>query len=1209
MGKITIYGGTITAIGKHYSAGIGGGEDRGNGTVEIWGGYVTAHGGYYGAGIGGGQSGSAGNIYIHGGVIETDTGDYGSGIGGGIRGGGGKIVIDGGTVRARGGSRGPGIGGGHDASAGEINISGNCHIEAYGGEFAAGIGTGMNSSDSGTVNISGGTVIAHGGHSGAGIGAGYQAGIGKIKISGGDITAYGGTKDEQDREFCGAGIGGGAQSDFRTSIIITGGTITANHQGEGAACIGAGEKGSFQGTIEISGGTINASGYDGAAIGAADYGNVTGSGRITISGGTVNVSIDNFGGGAVIGSGRYGYMDGTITISGGTVTAWNMGRGAGIGAGREDDNVGKGGECNGTVNITGGTLIAYANDNGACSIGYGHDGSDLGPFSVYSTAMVHAGRNEENAQLLEYSKRASCRTSHYVRIEPCNHSMGITYTLKTPATAGHYWHCSYCGQSGDAEHTWTQSEPKVCTECGYTEGQVFTVTLLPGDGTGEPIIESVPSNRAYRLPDCSFEAPEGTGLAFIGWQVGGERKSAGEMIYVSADTEITAEWDTTWRVLQQMIDDASFGATITLPWDCKAGTSDTALLVNTEKNITIDLNGHTIDRDRIFREATEDGNVITNEGELVIMDSVGGGMVIDGWRSGAGGGVVNSGKLTIMSGTFDQNWAIEGGAVFNAAGAEFIMKGGKLDNSYADNSTAAAHGGGAVLNLGKMTMSGGTITRSFSKGQGGAIWSSGELKISGGEFTRNEALPGADYSVVTDINDGGALYICGKTDISDCRIENNLSTGNGAAIYIADNAVVTLTDCIITANTANASGGAIYVRKGTLTVTGTTMTGNKSQDGGAIYTFNTAVLTVNSSVIEQNTTTSHGGGGITNNGRLTMTDTDLRENSAYTNGGGLWTDGTVILENCRFEGNKALQYNGGGVCVSGAVDSFEASDCTFTANEANKNGGGLYLYDGVSNTTINGCSFTGNLCKENGGGIQVSATAALTVSGATEVLGNHSGTQVNDLNLADGVKILVGDTIEGSSIGVSVSGISMEEPVVISDGLPGNGSISCFFADVQEYEISENDDEEAVLGPRIQTDITVIVPERNTSFDGGDEYSADGNVVTVRYQLPCVVVYIDSNEKYNVVPAEAVDGETNTYTFTVEEPDITEVILFIKGDCNLDSRFNTSDVSYAQRCVLNKQVPTAFEEFVADVDSNGRLNTADVGLIQRVVLGKASFVW
>ena len=70
-GNIVIAGGTITATGGEYSAGIGGGYSGGScGTISITGGTVTANGGQDGAGIGSGSDGSCGTVTITNGVTS-----------------------------------------------------------------------------------------------------------------------------------------------------------------------------------------------------------------------------------------------------------------------------------------------------------------------------------------------------------------------------------------------------------------------------------------------------------------------------------------------------------------------------------------------------------------------------------------------------------------------------------------------------------------------------------------------------------------------------------------------------------------------------------------------------------------------------------------------------------------------------------------------------------------------------------------------------------------------------------------------------------------------------------------------------------------------------------------------------------------------------------------------------------------------------------
>ena len=135
-GTLTINGpGTLIAGATDNNAGIGGnGSMTEYGCITINGGTITARGGMYAAGIGGGKSNinrHQSSITINGGVVTAIGGDGGAGIGGGYReptgndyGLSGDIIINGGQVTATGGMfitrvQAPGIGRGYRAT-------GNC---------------------------------------------------------------------------------------------------------------------------------------------------------------------------------------------------------------------------------------------------------------------------------------------------------------------------------------------------------------------------------------------------------------------------------------------------------------------------------------------------------------------------------------------------------------------------------------------------------------------------------------------------------------------------------------------------------------------------------------------------------------------------------------------------------------------------------------------------------------------------------------------------------------------------------------------------------------------------------------------------------------------------------------------------------------------------------------------------------------------------
>ncbi len=163
-GNITINGGTITAKGGNFAAGIGNGYTSGSsafgGNITINSGTITATGGALGAGIGGGQNGGgAENIIINGGVVTATNSSTqgGAGIGSGasqasstVTHGRTKVTINNGTVQATAQGLNDGIGGAIGATSVDVVIDGGV-VVASGGR--AGIGGSFSTGANGNAFI------------------------------------------------------------------------------------------------------------------------------------------------------------------------------------------------------------------------------------------------------------------------------------------------------------------------------------------------------------------------------------------------------------------------------------------------------------------------------------------------------------------------------------------------------------------------------------------------------------------------------------------------------------------------------------------------------------------------------------------------------------------------------------------------------------------------------------------------------------------------------------------------------------------------------------------------------------------------------------------------------------------------------------------------------------------------------------------------
>ena len=376
-GTINIVGSTVEAKAGSDAAAIGTGDetDCPANNISITNSDITATGGDYAAGIGGGDDVSGGNITVTGSKVTATGGDQGAGIGGGEDGHGGNITITDCTlVNATGGEYAAGIGGGEDGDGGNITISGCTSVIAKSGEDAAAIGGG-DDGKSGTIKISDCDYVeATAGDSyGAAIGSGDDANAGTITISGCKKVVATAKKDA-------AVIGGGEHGSVDTISITDCDEVIAKSDSYGAA-IGGGDAGGFNKITIKNCGSVYAESSDyGAAIGTGDGAGTVGTIEI------INSKVEAHGGSeaAGIGTGNEAGAAPTILIDYSTVNAYGGDLAAGIGGG---DNVG-----GGNITIQNESNVKAWGGKDAAGIGGGEDGNG-GNIKIVSSNVYAEGKH------------------------------------------------------------------------------------------------------------------------------------------------------------------------------------------------------------------------------------------------------------------------------------------------------------------------------------------------------------------------------------------------------------------------------------------------------------------------------------------------------------------------------------------------------------------------------------------------------------------------------------------------------------------------------------------------------------------------------------------------------------------------------------------------------------------------------------------------
>jgi hypothetical protein len=104
-----------------------------------------------------------------------------------------------------------------------------------------------------------------------------------------------------------------------------------------------------------------------------------------------------------------------------------------------------------------------------------------------------------------------------------------------------------------------------------------------------------------------------------------------------------------------------------------------------------------------------------------------------GSLSQQGGGILNDGTLTLNADLITGDYAVNGGGIYNAAGAMLAV----TNSTIADN--GVGYYGGGIYNAGTATVTGVTFSGNDASGQGGTIYSTGSLSVSNCTFSNDRA--------------------------------------------------------------------------------------------------------------------------------------------------------------------------------------------------------------------------------------------------------------------------------------------------------------------------------------------------------------------------------------------------------------------------------------------------------------------------------------
>ena len=239
------------------------------------------------------------------------------------------------------------------------------------------------------------------------------------------------------------------------------------------------------------------------------------------------------------------------------------------------------------------------------------------------------------------------------------------------------------------------------------------------------------------------------------------------------------------------------------------------------------------------------------------------------------------------------NLTIAGGNVADAGGG--IYNSGTLTLSKVTVSNNVAKNGGGIVTLNSLTLSRSTLSNNSAQSGGGGIYGTGTITLANSTVSGNTAG-----------EDSGGIANAGTLTVSDCTVANNAATRFGGGIANAGGA--TISNSTVANNAAQSDGGAIF-NSGTLAVSKSTLSGNVAKNsGGAIVNYGT--LALSNATLSGNSAASSGGG-VLNFRSSTFTNATIANNSAPS-GGGLFSFDTVNASNTLFAANGASPVAGQG---------------------------------------------------------------------------------------------------------------------------------------------------------------------------------------------------------------------------------------------------------------------------------------------------------
>ncbi|MBQ6220311.1 MAG: hypothetical protein IJJ47_11310 [Methanosphaera sp.] len=442
-----------------------------------------------------------------------------------------------------------------------------------------------------------------------------------------------------------------------------------------------------------------------------------------------------------------------------------------------------------------------------------------------------------------------------------------------------------------------------------------------------------------------------------------------DYIYVNSNGDINSNGDTINNptTLETAVNIANDNQIILLS---TLTDTDTYLMTN----LTINSTSHNI---KIMAQANKtiifDGNNtnncmnISNDYDVTFSNI----RFINGYNNDCGGLFVNTGNLTIINSTIENNHAFSmAGAIFNRGNITLlnnnISDNSVINNSYSLNNDTLNHKGGIIKSLeGNIFLINNSIHNNSATFGGVISTNNSSVYLLNNTFSNNAG------------NIGGVLDLSDTLSIQ----YNNMFTGNYAKKASVQRSISSL-DFInnnIYINNNATEKGLLLIDDSTTTVDNCTFNYNHARYASSIYS-TTSNLNINNSVFNYNNVSVQGGSIISKYSIVVINNTLFNENNVLNGvGGGIYSESSnLYIDNSTFTNNTAKY--GGAICVIGENEN-SIENSHFLSNNVSIDGGAIY--SSKSLLYLNNNTYTSNNAQNNGGAISATMLNTLEVTNST----------------------------------------------------------------------------------------------------------------------------------------------------------------------------------------------------------------------------------